>query len=510
MKSTSFKLALLTGVLAGFAYASPARAQTPNVQYVMILLDQTGSMATVADTNSGLTFWDNAVSAAQAWVNADSNTSPLPRRAYSVWTFFDNACPGCGGGTQNGAQQVWPALINNGTATSSTDCGPSSNSQFEPATGFCVFAGSDPIFPYGALSTRLGDAGDATQTTSIRTVFRAITGVGNTPLADSLCQTLEKLQLATPGNSRILTLETDAGENDSINPCASAVSTTNLDPNATSFNFAALDWGLSVDTTNPSWEAKVMRRAVRINGTGTAPSANPASNLAAENAAINIGPIMSGENLPSGSTGYGLRIDAHFRICHPSDPPPCPTTTAFAPVMRGINVGALGVASQTPMEPKGTLRAPAIAPVKITPAMTAPFTVTTTTAAPKTAALATAAATPAPGVPLIDSNELLFFQALGHVNSKSTFHALVADSAVVFGTTHKLAGDVDDSGCVDGADYSIVKQKDVWFQRAVQPLQIAIRADLNRDGWVNKADAKIVIANWGHGCRNPVGPPPKL
>ena len=143
---------------------------------------------------------------------------------------------------------------------------------------------------------------------------------------------------------------------------------------------------------------------------------------------------------------------------------------------------------------------PALATPKfaVTQAMTAPITTTgqTTIAAP--------------GVPLIDTNEFLFLQALGHVNSKSTFRAITSDSSVHFGTSHKLTGDVDDSGCVDHADFAEVTQKDIYHQRAVLPLELATRANLNHDGWVTKADAAIVIANWGHGCINGAGTAPAL
>ena len=116
----------------------------------------------------------------------------------------------------------------------------------------------------------------------------------------------------------------------------------------------------------------------------------------------------------------------------------------------------------------------------------------------------------AKGTPLIDTNEFLFFQGLGHVNSKSSFRAITSDSSVHFGVSHRLTGDVDDSGCVDHADFAEVTQSDIYHQRAVLPLELATRADLNHDGWVTKADAAIVIANWGHGCINGAGKPPAL
>jgi hypothetical protein len=498
-------------------YAAPARAQTTGVEYVVILLDQTGSMATNVNGSTTTTFWDSAISAAQSWVNFD-DAFGRPPRAYSIWTFFDIDCPGCGPGGQNGAKKVWPVA--------DSDCRAVDNMVFQDSTGFCVLgtisktATSAQISvsddtPYTALNARLGDEGTTTipgtATSNIRTAFRAVTGVGNTPLADSLCASLEALQLTASANSKVLLIETDAGENDSKSFCSSLISTTALPAGATTFDKSLTnqiggmkgDWGLSEDVDHPSWQAKTIRRAVRLTGNNAPTSANDTVHGQAATGAA----IASGEDLASGPTGYKLRVDAHFMICHHGDPSPCPNATAFAVAMPGINLPSLGIVSQVGTEPSGNLRAPAAALINVTQAMTAPLTAAPTA---KTAALAVAAATPSPGIPLIDANEFLFFQALGHINSKSSFHAVVSDSAVVFGTTHRIPGDVDDSGCTDRADFSIIKQKDVYYQRAVRPLEIAIRADLNRDGWVTKADAQIVLDNWGRGCINNPGTKPKL
>jgi hypothetical protein len=496
MKTTLKRLTLMAVMLAGIGYAGRAQAAIAGVQYIMILLDQTGSMSTVSNSVAGTTFWDDAVSGAQAWVSQDgpnSTDTPFPRRAYAIWTFFDNKC--CGQtGSQDGAVQVWPVLTNNGQSTSSTDCGPANDSVFDASTGFCVFGAGDMNTPYFALSSRLGDFGSS-DPTAIRNANRAMFNVGNTPLADSLCQTMEVLQESVPAQNRILLIETDAGENDSMNPCSSTNGSTNIPTGATSFNKSQSDWGLSADPTNPSWQAKVMRRAVRLAGTGTAPTVVPPPDIASEAAAVNKGPISSGEDLPS---NFGMRVDLHFMICNPGDPTPCPTTTAFGPMLKGINLPGLGVLPMVTMEKLGPSPALATPKFAVTQAMTAPLTATGQTTIT------------APGVPLIDTNEFLFFQALGHVNSKSTFRAITSDSSVHFGTSHKLQGDVDDSGCVDHADFAEVTQKDIYHQRAVLPLELATRADLNHDGWVTKADAAIVIANWGHGCINGAGPPPAL
>ena len=205
------------------------------------------------------------------------------------------------------------------------------------------------------------------------------------------------------------------------------------------------------------------------------------------------GPIEPGEDLPP---LMGLRVDLHFMICNGGDPPPCPVTTAFGPRMPGINLPGLGVVAVGPMEGKGgspTLATPKFA---VTQAMTAPVTTTgqTTIAAP--------------GVPLIDTNEFLFFQALGHVNSKSTFRAITSDSSVHFGKSHRLTGDVDATAAASITPGLRRGHAEGHLSPAGRAAAgAATRADLNHDGWVTKADAAIVIANWGHGCINGAGTP---
>ena len=117
----------------------------------------------------------------------------------------------------------------------------------------------------------------------------------------------------------------------------------------------------------------------------------------------------------------------------------------------------------------------------------------------------------------MDPAELGLMKGLGKSNTRSSYNEIVLNTAnpVIYGSVHKVPGDVDNSGCVDMADYNQIKQRDVWLQMAVAPLQIAILADLNADGWVNGLDSAIVIANWGKGngpggkCKYPVGPAPK-
>jgi hypothetical protein len=293
--------------------------------------------------------------------------------------------------------------------------------------------------------------------------------VGNTPLADSVCLALEQLRGAALAGSqakKILTLESDAGENWSAFACKGASSP---DPGFNHFQNGKdgttfkVDWGWQ-----PGWQLNLTRRAVFL-------AANPSFAQEANAVATQI--TNASQGLPA---DMAIRIDAHYAMCSPTDTlAPCPTTSALTVI------GPDGTVSN-PSEP--ALRSASLAP-----------------------GFRTLAAATATGMtPTILPAELSFMHAMGSINAKSGFRAITRDSSVVFGVTHKLAGDVDDSGCVDKADFSIVTQKDVWMQRAVQPLQIAIRADLNRDGWVNELDRAIVLANWGKGCINNPGPKPKI
>lgn len=105
---------------------------------------------------------------------------------------------------------------------------------------------------------------------------------------------------------------------------------------------------------------------------------------------------------------------------------------------------------------------------------------------------------------VVTANLTGFYQMLSE-ESGGSFAPVVGNPNIVYGKTHALAGDVDDSGCADQADLSIIMQSDIWGARAEAPLELAIRADLNRDGWVNTADKEILLApeNWGEGCANP-------
>jgi hypothetical protein len=368
-------------------------------EYVMILIDQTGSM-TQDGTAEGVARWDDAISAASAWVQLDTLTSSIVNRAYAIWTFKQDS-------NQSGAVQIWPEQ-------DSPNC-PS----FEDTTGFCVLgtgsAGYDDLL--GELE-------------NVREAQRAVPGP-STPLARSLCESLEKMR-TIQAFKRII-LESDGGENATL--LAHACGGLNSEPFDV-WNTLLSDWGMSID----SWQAKVVRRATRI------------SDLL-ENAVE--GQLTASDAFP---VDLAWHVDVHFGLVEPG--------TSFSVLGNPLEFAA-------PPEPVAAL--------------------VTVSAAPPNAD--------------IDPAEYGLFSGLGSSTAEATFGEYVSEPGTVFGVDHAVPGDVDDSGCTSHADLSVIRQSDVWMRRAVPPNQMAVRADLTRDGWVNLQDVDFLMANWGAGCQ-PVPPRP--
>jgi hypothetical protein len=452
MKMTRILIAPVLGAIATMAYAKPAHAAP---EYVIILLDETGSMCTdsVPCMPTTGSFWLNAIDDAKLWVAQDAMTFATTQRFYSIWTFKNTQ-----DGVQTNAVQLWP------TATFNTNC-TGAHSSIDGQTNFCGFKANDAV-AYTQLQTVLE---------SIKTMTTEIPQpTWLTPLADGICRGLSSVWGAVQNQNRTLILESDGGENDSLLACMGPVSTTG----ATTITPAVQDWGFTVG----SWEANVLRRAARLTSFD---SLSGGTYNAAEASAVAAGPLGPTETIPPGLT---MKVSIQYALCAPGQTDPaCPVVLPMA--QSNLVAAASTFGARFDGDATADVRTAAFA-AQAVPA-----------AAP--------AATTTP-VPSTDPNELGFFRALGKATKNSKEREVVRDPTVVYGVNHKLAGDVDDSGCVDHADFSIVTQSDVWMQRAVQPLQIAIRADLNRDGWVNEQDRAIVLANWGKGCINPVGPKPVI
>ncbi|MEJ2218928.1 MAG: serine protease, partial [Gemmatimonadota bacterium] len=128
-----------------------------DLEYVVVLLDQTGSMSAPGMAD-GFSRWDDAISAAAALITLDGLSSYLPR-AYSLWTFKRDA-------EQDGAEQVWPT-------PESTDCG-----DYDAETGFCRLSAFNDYVDVAAAVENLRE--------SHRAVPDPVT-----PLAETLCESLD-------------------------------------------------------------------------------------------------------------------------------------------------------------------------------------------------------------------------------------------------------------------------------------------------------------------------------
>jgi hypothetical protein len=73
---------------------------------------------------------------------------------------------------------------------------------------------------------------------------------------------------------------------------------------------------------------------------------------------------------------------------------------------------------------------------------------------------------------------------------------------------HVIPGDADDNGCVNSADFNLVKQS--YGQRALPGNANAIKADLNQDGVVGSADYLMLSSHYGQGCTSSPGSVPVL
>jgi len=415
----------LTGVDGpnGFAATAVNIAQLPSqfrtsAEHVMILLDQTGSMTQV--TTGTRTRWDEAIDAALAWVQFDKLSAGLVDRAYSIWAFRDDTSIG---GSQTGAVRVWPQ-------SGSTDC-----ANFDAASGYCVFPRATSLEPaeYVALQERLE---------TMREANRAVAGP-NTPLARSLCQSLEHLK--TLGGLKRIIVESDGGENSTplSDLCFGEPSADFGDWSVDLSLRTLVDWGMTLD----SWQAKVVRGATRFG-------------LPLADAVLN--PLGGDDFFP-----FDLvwQVDVHYALAEPSST--FARTAAVREPLEWID-GGTGTA---------TARAAAVL------GDTAPLALSAT--------------------PSIAGAELSFFRNVGHATPRSSFKEYVHEGGEVFGTDHVVAGDVNDDGCVNTADLCVMQQSDVWLHRAVPPNTPDVKSDLDRDGWVNSSDLDVFTAHWGGGCTNP-------
>lgn len=315
--------------------------------------------------------------------------------------------------------------------------------------GYCLVTEDDGAGAYGIISSAL----TAMEDNETR---------GTTPLGDSLCRSLRTIYQDFGTAEKVILLESDGEENWSNSICQGPYSNTDW-RDALGWDREASDWGM-INTDDPgtaTWEALTIRHATRMNQGNPPPVADP---------------LSATDDFPADLV---WRVDYHFDYCDFDNPDTCPPPTPTRASPSGTSYQILSAPRQLNPESPG----PALA-----------FMVSgATTAASTTSTYAR-------------SEDYYFFRALGNTPG-STFRPVIHVPGFTYGTPHALPGDVDDGGCVDQADLNIATQGDVWEQRAVPPNQIAMRADLDADGWVNWDDLYILLDNWASGCVNPVPDP---
>jgi hypothetical protein len=435
------RLKSISAALCGLLAMSVSGVASAADDYVIILLDATGSM--YPDN------WKTGINQAKASVQdyVTNSTNGVPR-GFAVFTFKTDSSV-----SQDGIKQVWPLTT--------TDC-PAAQ-QEKPGTAGTTFC----TFPKFDLYTKLVGTDTGGDFDGVINTFGPKDGGPTTPLAGSMCAVIEATKKAAGNTGATIVLESDGQENNtpSTNACGgpdAGVAATFVTDNTKD------DYGFPLVDGKPSWQALVMRRANQYNASSPDLATAKKGPLPA-NLGWNVSPIY---------TFY-------------------PATGAGMMALQQLSAQSTQTAQLSPLAlPDGAQPTFTQQLIRAAAGLSRPAAITMTSS----------------GTTSMSPSELGLFRALGKANARSKYTEFVTvpGQTPVYGVTHKVAGDVDDSGCSDIADYRVIHQKDVWLKRAVAPLQIAIKADLNRDGWVNQADVPILIANWGKGCKYPVQPPPKI
>jgi hypothetical protein len=446
--------------LAALAVLGHTATASADSGYVTILLDQTGSMTEV-DTVGGPTRWAASISAARNWITQRRDALSLgDTEYYSVWTYKD-------GDGQFGTAHIWPV--------NAASCGDTA--RFVSAGGMSFCSVSDTS-EYDVLVGTEGVGAGVLD--AIRDGDASIPGSGVphgdwfTPLAGSLCQLMQMLSTSGLSEPKWILFESDSGENDSygLNSCYGPGS--ELAPTAWTYTTdATTEWGFTLD----AWQPRVLRKLLRYRST-TIDSATATPLDTTTKAAVDT---------KLADYGVNWQVDVHY-MTYPE--------TSGSGSGSGSSYMMLGGGPVTDSQ-MASIYASAMK-----------MTTVTAASAPGVTATATAAAAATTYSTSIPASDLSLFRTLGTSTPESGCRELTQLPGAVYGKDHVLPADVDDSGCTDWADYYIITQQDVWLQRAVLPLEIAVRADISRDGWVDYADLDLLFDNWGQGCQNPPGAAP--
>jgi len=457
------------------ALSTPAQAET-----VIFVLDQSGSMARAGlsgNIENGVR-WDDATSAARVWAESYAQSAEQGH-AVSVWGFKDG-----------GAAQLWPSTDEDCT---DLEGGEIENlygeDSLDPIGTICLMPTDSPDFWQPFVNAfGPGEIDDPADNGVIYEGHPPIYGGPQTPLAEGLCTAITAVRNRSGIKSVIL--EADGNENNSDGLCFNAAENDTY-----SFPEETLpDWGYPLN----GWEARTLRRVVRFPQTAQAAIVDSGALQVPSGTVDNsewcrfFGPDDPGNICTApvaNPNAMHWKVDLHYSICNDTTASGVECADFVVPDHWAEESGLMARSFflGTPEAPSNDSAGNGISLSR----------------------LSVAPAVASGSFTSIQERELALFETFANSTAKSSLRTFVRGDGTTYGVTHKLAGDVDDSGCTDQADLSIIKQKDVWLKQAVAPLQIAIKADLNRDGWVNEFDKAIVLsaAHWGEGCANPPAHP---
>jgi len=475
-------LAIALGALASIGSTKPAFAvQEIPQEYAIFLMDSTNSMVNPVDGQATpTTRWQYVINQAILAVNEAENgangwTGGVSR-GVAIWQFklFEDM-------VTSGPVAVWPKTDADCTAVG-LNWDKKTHTTTPPADDiyYCVFPADTP---YTVLTKAKEQHGIFNEL--VASLGPTANLYANTPLAQSLCKIISEAYITGTDPLKTIVLESDGSEKTTplSDPCYGP-SVNPVDVNKVGPTYGP-DWNFPTEagTGALSWEAKIIRRLYKYTETNK--------------------DLWTTTQVPLNAPAPPGNISWRVSTLYNAYPTPIPGTSVAAASAMALS----GVANDGGAERYSYAAAAGTSPSRIK------SLAGSAVPAVSLEAMATSGMTYS-----IAPAELALFKGLGKANAKSRYVENVFDETnpPKYGVTppHKTPGDVDDSGCVDRADYSMIMQKDIWLQKAVRPLELAVRADVNYDGWVNHGDRKVVIDNWGKGtyygkCRNPPsGPKP--
>jgi hypothetical protein len=462
-KLTRITTSLLGAAAFATTLATPAAAQPiEGPENVLILIDMSGSMMREGQSE-GVTRWADAMAAAQVWL-AEYQTSAGggDEHKVAVWGF-----------QEGGMVPLWPL------AGDCADILTVPSGRGSEDADLCVMPTAEDFQPLiDAFAS--GGAIDSQHPPEL--------GGPRTNLAHGLCEMIAYF-ITMSGEQWSIILEADGNEN--FTPLEDLCYGEKAVLEETfSINPTVEDWGFQGDQTETTWQSKTMRAAVRATlPQATAVATELATGFLEGSEYCNFygeHADYPGNTCVEPSSNLHWKVDLHQTVCEEYGYDCSPWVYAGGgtyPAMMALAGPGMALVE----DPDGGYT---FSPLVLMSA-----------AAPATPLSVPVAPASFPSLPF---GELGLFNTLTTSSPQSTLTVYLGGTDHEFGTDHVIPADVDDSGCADMADLQIITQEDVWLQRAILPLEIAIRADITHDGFVNYDDLNMLLepAHWGQGCVN--------